>query len=188
MQEVDDLPKTSCGFTGHRPAKLPWKDNEMDRRCVQLKDMLRSEIVRLANAGIVNFLSGMALGTDVWAAEIVLDERKVHPKLKLHCILPCKEQADKWATKDQLRYFNILEKADSVVYTSREQTKSCMLERNRFLVEHSDFILAVYDGKYRSGTAATVRYAQRLRRDIAILDPNTLELLRHPAEREEHDE
>ena len=48
-----------------------------------------------------------------------------------------------------------------------------MLERNRFLVDHSDILLAVYNGERRGGTAATVRYAQRSGREILILDPVT---------------
>ena len=31
-----DREKT-CSFTGHRPEKLPWRDNEEDPRCLELK-------------------------------------------------------------------------------------------------------------------------------------------------------
>ena len=30
----------SCAFTGHRPHKFPWKDNEADPRCIALKETL----------------------------------------------------------------------------------------------------------------------------------------------------
>ncbi len=49
-----------------------------------------------------------------------------------------------------------------------------MLKRNEFLVEHSDCLLAVYDGKRWGGTAATVNYARKLHREIIIVDPLTL--------------
>ena len=32
--------KTVC-FSGHRPEKLPWGDNERDERCVALKAAIR---------------------------------------------------------------------------------------------------------------------------------------------------
>ena len=48
-----------------------------------------------------------------------------------------------------------------------------MLERNRWLVEHSSILLAVYNGSFRSGTGATVRYARQLGRNIYIIDPIT---------------
>ena len=30
----------SCCFSGHRPGKLPWGDDEGDRRCLALKERL----------------------------------------------------------------------------------------------------------------------------------------------------
>lgn len=51
--------------------------------------------------------------------------------------------------------------------------KDCMLERNRFLVEHSDILLAVYNGERRGGTAATIRYARKAGREVWIMDPET---------------
>ena len=49
--------------------------------------------------------------------------------------------------------------ANEVVYVGQEYSRDCMLERNRWLVEYSSILLAVYNGTLRSGTGATVRYA-----------------------------
>ena len=35
---------TTCAFTGHRPHKFPWKDNEADPRCIALKETLAEQI------------------------------------------------------------------------------------------------------------------------------------------------
>lgn len=51
-----------------------------------------------------------------------------------------------------------------------------MLDRNRFLVNHADCILAVYNGVWRGGTAATVRYAQKMGREMIVIDPVTLSI------------
>lgn len=48
-----------------------------------------------------------------------------------------------------------------------------MLERNRFLVDHAAALLSVYNGEQRGGTAATVRYAQKMGREIIMIDPIT---------------
>ena len=167
------MKKKCCAFTGHRPHKFPWKNNEKDERCVRLKANLTEQITNLTALGITDFLSGMAEGTDLWAAQAVLDLREKNPALKLHCILPHKGQADKWSSTAREQYFSILEQADSIVYVNRDYHKNCMLERNRFLVDHSAFLLAVYNGEYRGGTAATVRYAQKMGREIIILNPTT---------------
>ena len=34
----------SCCFSGHRPGKLPWGDDEGDRRCLALKERLWTEM------------------------------------------------------------------------------------------------------------------------------------------------
>ena len=49
-----------------------------------------------------------------------------------------------------------------------------MLERDRFLVSYVSVVLSVYNGEKRGGTAATVRYARKLGRDLIVIDPATL--------------
>ena len=138
-----------------------------------LKAVLAEQIAMLVNAGFTQFLSGMAEATDTWSALSVLDLREKNPTIKLHCILPCKEQADKWSASSRDRYHSILDRADSIVYVSRVYHKKCMLDRNRFLIDHAAALLAVYNGERRGGTAATVRYAQKVGREIIVIDPIT---------------
>ena len=167
----------SCAFTGHRPRKFPWGYDEADARCVVLKKALAGEIAKLVDAGYTDFFSGMAEGTDAWAATAVLALKKENPALKLHCVLPCAEQADGWSTSVQELYYSVLEQADKVVYVRREYRKGCMLERNRYLVDHAACLLAVYNGEWRGGTAMTVRYARKLGREIIVLNPNAVSSL-----------
>ena len=163
-----------CAFTGHRPAKYPWKYNERDSRCMALKSVLAQQIRRLEAAGVTDWLTGMAQGTDIWAAEIILERRKENPALRLHCILPCEGQEVKWPMAERERYHSILRQADEIVYVGREYNGACMRNRNYYLVDHSSILLAVYDGCYRSGTGMTVRYAQKLGRKITAINPFTL--------------
>ncbi len=165
-----------CAFTGHRPNKLPWRYDETASGCVALKAVLAEQIGLLAEAGVTQFLSGMAEGVDTWAALSVLELREKNPAIKLHCILPCTSQAEKWSASSRDRYRSILELADSIVYVSRDNHKNCMLDRNRFLVKYADYVLAVYNGERRGGTVATVRYAQKLGREIILIDPVTLSI------------
>ena len=71
-----------CCFTGHRPEKLSLPESEV-------KAELEKEI-RLAIADGINvFITGMAPGVDIWAAEIVLDLReKEYLPLKLIAASP----------------------------------------------------------------------------------------------------
>ena len=99
--------------------------------------------------------------------------RKENPALRLHCVLPHEGQADKWAPASQELYRSILAQADSVEYVSREYRKNCMLERNRRLVDQAGRLLAVYNGEWRGGTAATLRYARKMGRALIVIDPLT---------------
>jgi len=52
--------------------------------------------------------------------------------------------------------------------------------RDRYLVEHSDCLLAVYDKAQRGGTAATVNYARELHRKIIMVDPISCRVTHEP--------
>ena len=95
--------RKACAFTGHRPKKLPWGYNEKDMRCVALKAELERQIRLLIQEGVMDFLSGMAEGIDLLAAEIVLNLRAEYPDIKLHCILPCRGQEAEWSAASQAR-------------------------------------------------------------------------------------
>lgn len=167
------MEKIACAFTGHRPKSFPWKYDESALDCILLKEVLATQIKALADRGVTDFLSGIAQRVDIWCGEIVLDLKKKNPALNLHCILPCKGQESKWTTSAQERYHSILAQANEVVYVEQEYSQGCMLKRNRYLVDHSSFLLAVYNGTRRSGTGATVRYAQQLGKCVYVLDPIT---------------
>jgi len=168
-----DLKKYSCAFTGYRPHRFPWKDNEADPRCVALKAAMTEQIASLAEAGVTEYYSGGADGVDCWASLIVLSLREKNPALKLHCILPYEGHADKWSDSARERYRSILKQADSVDYSSREYYVGCMIDRNHRLVESAGLLLAVNNGVRRSGTGATVNYARKLGREIIVIDPIT---------------
>lgn len=167
------IKKRSCAFTGHRPKSFPWKHNETARDCVLLKETLTNEIEKLISQGVTDFYSGAAEGVDIWAAKIVIDLREKNPALNVHCILPYRSQEEKWEPPAQRTYKKILEQSDSVTCLSENYYEGCMLDRNRYLVEHAGILLAVYNGSQRSGTGMTVRYAKKLGRRIIIIDSKT---------------
>ena len=120
-----------------------------------------------------HFISGMALGIDTYAAEIVLDLKSQFPFITLECAIPCETQAAKWSERYRNRYFGIVERCDKETMIQRHYSSDCMQKRNRYMVENADFVLAVWDGS-PSGTSMTVTYAHSLGKPVWILDPNTL--------------
>ena len=82
----------TCAFTGHRPKGLGYP--ESDERRTALKEKLRSLIVKLMEeAGATHFISGMAQGVDMYAAEIVLELKKQDPQITLEYAISYERQA-----------------------------------------------------------------------------------------------
>lgn len=123
----------SCAFTGHRPKSFPWKYDETAPGCILLKEALTAQIKAQVSSGVTDFLSGMALGVDLWAAQAVLELKQRNPAIRLHCILPCEGQESKWPAPAQEEYRSILNQADEVVYVSRTYTSECMAKRKHHL-------------------------------------------------------
>jgi len=164
---------TTCMFTGHRPQKLPFKFNEQDRRCIALKEYLAELIVEKVRSGVTHFLSGMALGTDLYSAEIVLSFKNQFSGLTLDAVLPCSDQTSKWNEEQARRHHEILKKCDKVLLLQDAYTSDCMQKRNQYIVNQADVILAVWDGR-GGGTANTVKYALSQNKPVRVIHPQTL--------------
>ena len=167
----------ACAFTGHRPVRYSFGYDEEHEKCKQLKVVLNEQIATLVAGGIRTFYSGMALGADTWLAEAVLDMRKAHPSVRLIAVLPCETQANRWSAEQRERYFDILPNCDEVITLATHFTSSCMQERNRYMVDCTGYLLAVYDNGTHGGTAYTVRYAQKRSRKIISIHPDTLAII-----------
>ena len=91
--EKQSVQGKTCAFTGHRPQSLPFGFDESDKRCTSLKSVMRDQIVALIeNEGVTHFITGMALGVDMYAAEIVLDLKSKYPHITLESAIPCETQ------------------------------------------------------------------------------------------------
>ena len=166
----------ACAFTGHRPMKFSFGYDEEDERCIRLKLVMARQIASLIESHVTLFYTGMAQGVDQWGAEIVLDMKRQYPHVQLIAVLPCETQANKWSVEQRERYFNTLADCDDVITLNTRYTPECMLERNRYMVDHADYLLAVYDGGGKGGTAYTIRYAREKKREIIVIRPDTLEV------------
>lgn len=172
------MKKKTCAFTGHRPQRLPFGNNELDARCVALKAKLREQIVELIEQeNVRHFISGMALGIDLFAAEIVLDLKTDYPVITLESAIPCETQAIKWTVAQREQYYEIAARRDNETMLQTHYTPDCMDKRNRYMVDHADIILAVWDGK-PSGTGKTAMYAQSKGKVIIKVNPATLTVKR----------
>ena len=172
---MTDKQKTCC-FTGHRPNKLSFGDDEDSPHCLRLKVGLIGEVDKMRKEGVTTFLTGMAQGIDLIAAELVLDVKRAYPddQIRLVAVVPYEGQANEWTEKYRERYFTVLSKADEVVTLHNRYTDTCMQERNRYMVDASSHLIAVYNGA-RGGAKYTVDYAIKKGLDVVIINSDTLQ-------------
>lgn len=168
-----------CAFSGHRPQKMPFGFDELDQRCIDFKQRLHDTIESLIWCGYSHFLSGGALGMDMYAAEIVLEFRQQYPWIGLEMVIPFDSQPDKWNDLYKERYRVLLDKADIVTFTSHEYSKGAIFLRNRYLVDNADLLLAAYDGQ-PGGTQLTCNYARKAGIDVCRIPP-VVEKAKKPA-------
>ena len=162
--------QSACCFTGHRPGKLPWRYNEEDLRCVSLKARIADAVEAAYQEGFRHFLCGMAQGADLYFCQAVLHLKAQHPGVTLEAAIPYEGQADHWPPADRLRRQRLLNQCDLETVVQHHYTKGCMLRRNRYMVDRSSLLIAVYDGTPKGGTMNTLAYALRQGVETIILD------------------
>ena len=149
----------ACCFTGHRV--LPGGDGYFALRRVT------ERAIRDAYAsGCRRFFAGGARGFDMLAAAIVCALRdSEYPDMTLTLLLPCRDQADRWAEKERERDAAMLTAADEYTYLFEEYCTGVMSARNRALINAADLCIA-YMKHPASGTGETVAMARK--RGIAV--------------------
>lgn len=160
----DSRRKYRCCFTGHRPEKLNMAESEVKKRLEEAIDMAISD-------GYTTFLSGMARGVDMWAAEIVIKKKEECANLKLVCVPPFKGFEKSWRIEERERFLNIISKADFVRYTSENYSRASFQIRNCYMVNNSKRVIAAYNGQ-KGGTRNTIEYAEQNNVEIVNIFKN----------------
>ena len=155
----------TCAFTGHRPGKLPWRDTEHDVRCAALRRRSADALRTAYDEGFRHFLCGMAQGCDLYFCEEVQSLKRIRDGVTLEAALPYTGHADRWRTGKRIQYAELLRGCDDAVAVSPSYTPNCMLQRDRYLVDHASLLLAAYDGT-PGGTRYTIEYA--LKRGVEV--------------------
>ena len=149
----EELRLHRCCFTGHRPDKMNLGEKE-------IKPLLEKAIDEAIGDGYVTFITGMAMGTDIWAAEIVLQRKKTNKALHLICAVPHPGLESRRSTIEKMRFNKIIKKADIVKEINSHYFTGCYQVRNEWMVDRSNLVIAVFNGQ-KSGTKNTVDYAKR---------------------------
>lgn len=158
--------RAAC-FTGHRPEKMPF-----DAENKVYVNMLCSVLYMLANEaaleGCRTFYCGMQRGVDIWAGKAVLSLKRAYPDIRLICVSPYSAEIRGRTGRDRLDYEELKEHCDEFVTLHDTYCKGCFFERNRYMVDRSDYVIAALSDD-NSGTAQTVKYAEKRGRKVHLI-------------------
>lgn len=153
------LREKTVSFSGHRAERMTRNSPDTQKRLIDIGFDTYTAITELCERDYHTFLSGMANGFDLIAAEEVLNAKKTFPYIQLKCVLPFKGQADRYTQADKQRYNAILSQADEVILLQDEYSDRCFLRRNNYLLDNSAYLIVFYDSTPTGGTAYTLRHA-----------------------------
>ena len=163
--------KKTIAFTGMRK---PFEKNNKKESIYfsKLKDIIKETLVALIEKeSFTHFINGLAVGSDQLCASVVIELKKYY-KITLEAAIPCFNQDMYWSDKNKINYKKILSLCDIKNYiTAGNYTKICMHIRNKYMVDNSDLIIAIWNGK-SGGTEQTIKYAKTKKKPIIIINPN----------------
>lgn len=141
-----------CCFAGHRPEGILLSE-------ATAKDWLRYQIQQAIAANYTTFITGMGMGVDIWAAQIVIELRAANPSIHLIAVEPYPSFAAKWSEEWRSAYQEVITKADLVKRISQRYTPDAINNRLYWIVDHSSRLIAIYNGT-KGYTGSFVDYAQ----------------------------
>lgn len=131
--------------TGHRD--IPGEKIEY------VKQALHREVELAVQDGFTYFISGFAEAVDLYFASIVAEIKKDNPYIYLEAAIP---HHGRFKTKDK-PFHELLGQCDAIGCHSEEYNAGVFMKRNRFMVNQSERVIAVFDGRKRGGTYATMQ-------------------------------
>lgn len=147
----------TVAFTGYRTSKFTHFINDPNLLNI-ISAELYITIELLYEQGFTTYLSGMAEGFDMMAAEAVLALKEKHSDIQLIAVIPFQGQELHFNCTDKLRYKTIYDSADNVFFTSEFYHEKAFFVRNDYLLDNCSQVVCYYDGQ-KGGTMYTVNRA-----------------------------
>ena len=154
------------GFTGHRPPKLGGYGKEAQQK---LYNFAHHTIRKHLDICLDKTIVGMAQGWDMSVAQacFILNVPYI-------AAVPYPRQEARWPDPDTRKlYRDLLDTAERVVYVSQGEEPmttrraSTLLQfRNQYIVDHSDKLIALWDGDKFGGTWNCVKYAGFKKKEV----------------------
>lgn len=177
-EEIEtDKEKTIC-FTGHREnSVIPYRGEQIyygiTLRTVQL--MLFRYIDMAVESGYRSFISGLAAGTDLWAAKYILGKKHSDSSISLIGVMPYLRHAERFSDRYRELLADVERGADMLLTTNTDPlvvygksrsegntSPDLYRVRNYYMVDNASAVISYFnEDSYKSGTSQTLNYAVR---------------------------
>lgn len=119
---------------------------------------------------ITSGLTSLAVGADQLFAEVLLEKR-----VPFDAVIPCARYEEAFEAPSLVSFENLLSKASSrVVLPYPFPSEEAFWNAGKYIVDHSDLVVAVWDGEAArglGGTADVVQYALTVGREVVHVNP-----------------
>lgn len=152
----------TVALTGHRPkyftpSQASWVRDSLAHVAARLRE----------HYATTTAISGMALGTDTWWAQSVLEAG-----LELHTYIPFPQQADNWDRAQVVVWNDLRRQAAKDVVLGDHYSVGLLHARNAAMIAAADAVVAVWRPDVTAGgTFDAVVKAKRSGRRILHVDP-----------------
>lgn len=146
-------------ITGHRPDRIfdwPSVDKRMETTMLDLR--------------MDRIVQGMAPGVDLSSASVAYTL-----SIPYTAVVPWAGHRESIPSEWLEAYDSVMKHADDVIVLNESKDfpgNKVYHVRNRWMVDHTDGVMSVWDGKRKGGTYSTVLYAQRQGKAVINIDPN----------------
>ena len=93
---------------------------------------------------VTYFLSGMSVGTEMLASEIILELKERYPHISLESVIPYENQASRWNEELRDRYFKIAACCDRETMLQKHYSPDCFNRQDLYMIEKADIIISAW--------------------------------------------
>ena len=163
--------KRTCCFIDH--------DYNVSEQSIDQKSEFRYKLKEIIGSLIkdyrVNyFISGVELGFEQSAVEIVLELKEEYSQLTIEAVLPYESLSIEWNKIQRDKYYSIMQKIDKETLMQYQYTKDCIRKKNIYIINKSDFIIILCKNICKINDF--IRYAKYKKKTLFIIEPDTLNI------------
>ena len=151
------MEKTCC-FTGHK--------NLTQEQAIEALHLLIKRVNELTIEGYTHFISSFANDTDVLLAQIIGSFRYKNKNLVLEAVIPIENKLN---SLDKIKYALML--YNKVTVMQEQRGHECFQKRNKYMIDNSGVVVALWDEKTSKEAYNAVNYARSQGKEIIRMNP-----------------